>query len=745
MILPTNSADGSPRGFSPRVKPCMAFLAVVLVACPNSRAEEGVAFSSLFTTDTRWGLGLGSRESRTFSVDTRLSGSASDAASGLFTVDTTGASVGDATIVGRVTDTTVAGLEGATVVAIQSGVVCAQAVTISGGYYAIQSLPEGVYDTRATKTDYLTGFGYGLNLPAAGVKESNLQLAAKPAAPVVVPVDRPPESYALGAIGTDHLKVYANGAFHPYGAIDRSKMTVVFTHGWNSNPNVWATNMVAQMILGGFNNANFVAWDWSNAAASSAPAVSWVAGRTPRQGEALGVALAGALGSTYGRPIHLIGHSFGTLVNAEAANYLHKRTGGAFPPSLTHVTLLDEGEVGAVGNNTWRLFDPGLSMVWPVPESFAWMDSYISFVGLSRRFWGVDVVLQQSIYRVPATLDYYQRIQDLHGYAAVWYAKSAANPSGSLLGFSQSFERNGPSWSPASTAPRRGSGYAQGLTTPELTVAEISAPEQGAMLGALAAFNSPSVIVGALQGTAQAAGNVALDVVEAIVANIAPEQPGYVSTPMFAGDVGLQDLSIYSPQATLLSAGGLGGAPPPQGLRSQRRDLGASTNAPCIWLTTSVPADAAVFMFDFSFEGSPGDDIISASIGGTNVFALEARYVPTNEPFSSGPIPVEVFAGQTVEFFFGLLGGTSSNASVVINAMRFYSIPPPALTIAATGGASVVTWPGSALDYNLEAASSLGNSAVWSAVTNEPVLEGLQNVVTNEVAAGSRFYRLRKR
>lgn len=68
----------------------------------------------------------------------------------------------------------------------------------------------------------------------------------------------------------------------------------------------------------------------------------------PREGEKLGQALAQSLGNSYGQPIHFIGHSLGTLVNAAAANYLHENTGGTFSPQNTHITLLDDAALANI-------------------------------------------------------------------------------------------------------------------------------------------------------------------------------------------------------------------------------------------------------------------------------------------------------------------------------------------------------------------------------------------------------------
>ena len=171
---------------------------------------------------------------------------------------------------------------------------------------------------------------------------------------------------------------------------------------------------------------------------------------------------------------------------------------------------------------------------------------------------------------------------------------------------------------------------------------------------------------------------------------------------------------------------------------------GASNAPPCIWLPIQVPTNAAVMAFDFTFTGDTGSDVVSASINSTNVFALEAAYIPTNQILNSGSIDVRRWAGQTVELFFGLLGGTTTNATATIEAMRFYTLAAPSLQARISGNNVIISWPLSANGYVLETTDNLTTPNAWLAVTNAPAIVDLQNAVTNGVSSGSHFYRLRK-
>ena len=171
---------------------------------------------------------------------------------------------------------------------------------------------------------------------------------------------------------------------------------------------------------------------------------------------------------------------------------------------------------------------------------------------------------------------------------------------------------------------------------------------------------------------------------------------------------------------------------------------GGSNSPACIWIPVQIPTNAAIFAFDFTFNGEPVNDLLSASIGGTNVFALEARFMPTNTALNSGPIDVSQWAGQTVELFFGLVGGTSTNASVALNGMRFYNVVAPFLTAQVSGNNTVIQWPLSANGYVLETTADLTATNSWITVTNVPTIVDLQNTVTNPISGGKKFYRLRK-
>jgi hypothetical protein len=68
---------------------------------------------------------------------------------------------------------------------------------------------------------------------------------------------------------------------------------------------------------------------------------------------------------------------------------------------------------------------------------------------------------------------------------------------------------------------------------------------------------------------------------------------------------------------------------------------------------------------------------------------------------------------------------------------------PTALSIQRNNNSVVVGWYSGLTNSQLEAATSLSASALWSPVTNVPVIVGERAFVTNSATATSRFYRLR--
>jgi glucuronoarabinoxylan endo-1,4-beta-xylanase len=80
--------------------------------------------------------------------------------------------------------------------------------------------------------------------------------------------------------------------------------------------------------------------------------------------------------------------------------------------------------------------------------------------------------------------------------------------------------------------------------------------------------------------------------------------------------------------------------------------------------------------------------------------------------------------------------------SVVTFVGQVISSPPPTLGVIQQGGSIVLSWPTNAASFSLESSKDL-TSIVWNPVSPSPVVTGGQNVVTNAMASGASFYRLK--
>ena len=149
--------------------------------------------------------------------------------------------------------------------------------------------------------------------------------------------------------------------------------------------------------------------------------------------------------------------------------------------------------------------------------------------------------------------------------------------------------------------------------------------------------------------------------------------------------------------------------------------------------------------FDFTVTGDPVEDKIACAINNQNVFTLPAKLAPDGKPASTDMIDVSAYAGQNIELFFGLAGGTSTNCQLAIDGLRFITVPIPKVGIAVTGANATVKWPAAASGWVLEFSNDLALGS-WQAV---PLGMGaaLQSGVLSiqEAVTGPRkFYRLRR-
>jgi hypothetical protein len=103
---------------------------------------------------------------------------------------------------------------------------------------------------------------------------------------------------------------------------------------------------------------------------------------------------------------------------------------------------------------------------------------------------------------------------------------------------------------------------------------------------------------------------------------------------------------------------------------------------------------------------------------------------------------VSQYAGQQVELFLGIVGGTSTNAALTVSNFQFYVTLPPSLQIQLAGTNVLLTWPLSGAGYVLQITDKLTPTNSWTTVTNVPAIVNFQYTVTNQIFGGSWFYRL---
>jgi hypothetical protein len=514
------------------------------------------------------------------------------------------------------------------------------------------------------------------------------------------------------------------------------------THGWNSDPGVWASGMASnlQIVLG--STVNIAAWDWQEAAHTGIQ-LSKAFYRTPKQGKALGRRIAADLPSGSRPPLHFIGHSLGALVNAAAADYLHDKADPPFDWQKSHMTLLDnaalanvEGALVSSGFNpkaataTLALELLAGGIVWHTPDQAAWIDNYISLVGQYSTM-AVNVVLEGGPLYLAREgelgLNPIDNLTALHGYACGWYTKSVARPNESPLGHRYPFEKlgNSPGW-PTPSPYGRGSLLVQTSPTAELALAPVQQvvadlAEEVARRVAKASQQVFDRVVNTVGHTVEAAGEVLVDVVDEVAEGVSDAWGWGVKLTTKAID-------IFPPLGDVRAA-----AP------------ATPTNSPAYArMTVAVPTNAATLTFTFSLEGEGQADSFVFGINGTNLLTLETEFMPQGAPVPSGPIDVTAWKGQNVELEFGIAGGTSTNASITVKHLHFNTLTAPALKVARGDNGLLLSWPITATGYGLESAPVLGTTNQWTSVTNAPGILGFQQAVTNSLSATNEFFRLRR-
>jgi hypothetical protein len=660
-----------------------------------------------------------------------------------------GNSSGPLVLHGRVTDANGNPLSGATVAAMIYLSPVAQATTDANGNYQMPSLGAGVYDLSAWDATHQTSMrALTLN---ANTAQQNFQLKPLPSTPATQQVIRSATvNYTVGDVMGSRLRIFDGSAFVPITANNwpsANLKTIVMTHGWvfgipnssitNTPFDRWPVSMAVKLQAQGVNpaNANILAWDWRYAAMHLGPGIP--GDRTSKQGIALGEALQYFLGANYSQPLHFLGHSLGTLVNASALDYLHGEKPGTHPQTtwqtnLVHVTLFDHAQVATVAVGVGQIQGP-------LPHNFTWADNYESLVSFNLPR-AVNVVLQKGV--LITVLNPLHFFDDSHGCPRDWYGMSINLPSDQYnpLGFKRSYE-----YAPLLFPPsdiQTGNYHQSPFNDDELALEPATFVDS---LGPL-----PDAVLQTTIDTMLFTGDSTIQIVDTVQNKVSgffnyvggvAAQGGQAVVNFFDSAVLRLRLHTTPPSSPGLIA--FGGTPHPMGAGGPHPQGGggASDSPPMAWLPIQFPSNATAMAFDFTVEGNPMDDVLVCGVGTNNLFSLEAKDIPTNTMSASRLIDVSAWAGTTNELFFGFMGGTSTNATLTIENIRFYSLAQPRLEISTSGNVTLLSWPSTAGGYVVESTPTLA-SPIWEAVTNAPVISGSSYILTNYWSDQTRFFRL---
>jgi hypothetical protein len=569
-------------------------------------------------------------------------------------------------------------------------------------------------------------------------------------------------AYLSSTPPSPQLMAYHGGIFTTnLASVDPNQTTFVLTHGWiplnpltlNLTPiftpngiDDWPTTMAVQLHAQN-PTANIVGWNWKDTATSPLSDPQQAGSQTPGEGFQLGEALFDALGPNYSQKIHFIGHSFGTLVNAYAANYLQGTnwageavSSAPWPATNMLMTLFDEAEVGADKNFIFHQADLVAlinalggqnggyfnlpSYYHPLPRQFAWAENYVSEVGLLHTNAANVILTAGSPANAPDPVSWLLvEIGSFHEYPVSWYEPTIQTWN-SAMGFvwSDLWSLNDPAFA---DAPTNGSVYFQ---------ADDNSPYNLTLTN----WNySVNYLIARLKSYGSGLGSSFVQ-----FANNTLTAKGTVT-----GESEIAGLPSWIINESTSS--GNGGSVTPQlkvhPLGLSANDESNGTNVPAYaWMQLIVPTNAVSLSFNYIIQGDWQSDSLAAAFNGTNVLLIAGNVIQTNVTFSSGSIDVSAFAGQTNEFFIGIVGGTSTNAQLTVENLAFSISLPPSLQAQASSGNLMLSWPMSAQNFSLQTTTNLADPNSWLTLTNVPAIVNLQNAVTNSASDGARFYRLKQ-
>ena len=134
---------------------------------------------------------------------------------------------------------------------------------------------------------------------------------------------------------------------------------------------------------------------------------------------------------------------------------------------------------------------------------------------------------------------------------------------------------------------------------------------------------------------------------------------------------------------------------------------------------------------------------LAFAINGTNAASFDGRFFPNDIPHGSGLIDLAPFAGQEIELFFGLRGGTAQGGSVAVRDLRFHEALPALEIGPSENGQVKLTWfIGTGAD-RIERSHSL-NPIQWETLSAAINVTNLQNEAFVPANGQSQFFRLIK-
>jgi hypothetical protein len=416
------------------------------------------------------------------------------------------------------------------------------------------------------------------------------------------------------------LKIFDGNSFvdiSEENPVDRLEGTEILTHGWQSSPNGTINDpewpkLMASAILAQHptNPVNILAWDWEQDSDASLPNLS--ASTTPQEGKGLGDTLIKFLGSDYALPIHFIGHSLGTLVNAAAIDRFQSQDHSGAP---IQDTILDDGAAAAL---------IGLKL----PESaipttpVSWIDNYVSAAGALTPQ-AANVVLTNSVGDdFPA----------FHSYAHEWYQQTIEAVGDCAMGFCYDITQPG-----FDAHPSIGTYFLQDLLIPLLITPTTQTQADNALLAARVVEDVPTVLLipayvasKAIPAVIQFAGHVTADLQTVLQQDPYSNLTSFVLTPSFT-------LEKHSPSYA--------------------------------WIRLNIPKYAASLSFSFVFDDLSPADFLSVGVNDQLQFQMESEFGNT---INSGSIDVSQWAGQSITLFLGLNNSDDiAGGSITVSNLNF--------------------------------------------------------------------------